>query len=36
VNFTPAGTGVTIDGPLPAKAHVTSCEGRFPAFSGKR
>ncbi len=35
VSFTPAGTGVTMNGPLPAKAHAISCENRFPAFPQK-
>jgi polygalacturonase len=36
VNFTPAGTGVTVDGSLPAKPSAFSCEGRFPAFPGQQ
>jgi hypothetical protein len=35
VNFTPAGTGVTVDGPLHAKPRSISCDGRFPASPGQ-
>ena len=36
VNFTPTGTGVTVDGSMPAKPRAFSCEGRFPAFPGQQ